>query len=115
MKKHMILYAALAGAVLAGCSDGYGYRSGVAVSADYYDTGYYDGYYGPFYDGYWANDGYFYYSPGTGRPFVRDRHRHFRHNAHRGFNQFHGHGTAHPPVGHGGRGPAPPGHEHGRH
>jgi hypothetical protein len=72
------------------------------VSADgaiNYD-GYYDGYYGPMYDGYWGDDNFFYHSGGLGQPFVRDEGSHFRHEAGAGFNSFHnahvGPHTGHP-------------------
>ena len=65
----------------------------------YYD-GYYDGSYGPLYDGYWGDDNFFYYSGGAGRPFVRDEGHHFQRNAAAGFNSFHqahmGPHTGHP-------------------
>jgi hypothetical protein len=50
-----------------------------------YDT-YYDDAYGPFYDGYWGDDGGFYYRGGAGRPFIRDGGSHFRHAAAGGFH-----------------------------
>ncbi len=58
-----------------------------------YDA-YYDDAYGPFYDGYWGDDGAFYYSDGAGRPFVRDGGAHFRHGAAGGFHGVHGGGRA---------------------
>lgn len=51
--------------------------------------GYYDNFYGPVYDGYWGDDG-FYYSTGDGRPYVRDDGGHFRHEGGSGFVEFHG-------------------------
>lgn len=48
---------------------------------DYYDdagfNAYYDDAYGPFYDGYWRG-GHFFYSPGRGRPYIRDEGGHFQ-------------------------------------
>ena len=68
---------------------GYGYGGGdVAVGYD----GYYDGFYGPFNDGYWGRDGGFYYRDGEGHPYHRDTGGHFRHEAGAGFNPVHGHG-----------------------
>jgi len=55
---------------------------------DYYD-GYYDGYYGPYVGGYWANDGYFYYSDRQ-HNYRRDGGRHFRHERFNGGTRFHG-------------------------
>ena len=86
--RRILLAASLAG-VLAGagaCADGYGYRGGVALGYD----GYYDDFYGPVYDGYWRNDGYYYYRPGRGRPYVRDDGRHFRRDAFPGGREFRG-------------------------
>jgi hypothetical protein len=54
-----------------------------------YDA-YYDDAYGPFYDGYWGDDGAFYYSGAAGRPFVRDGGGHFLHGAAGGFHGVHG-------------------------
>jgi hypothetical protein len=50
-----------------------------------YDT-YYDDAYGSFYDGYWGDDGGFYYRGGADRPFTRDGGGHFRHAAASGFH-----------------------------
>lgn len=51
--------------------------------------GWYDGYYGPIYDGYWG-DGGFYYSTGEGRPYVLDRDGHFGHEGREGWSEIHG-------------------------
>jgi hypothetical protein len=51
---------------------------GVA-NVDYYD-GYYDGSYGPFYDGYWGDDGYFWYRDNASQ-MHRDEGHHFSHTA----------------------------------
>jgi hypothetical protein len=53
-----------------------------------YDA-YYDDAYGPIYDGYWGDDGAFYYADGVGRPFVRDGGGHFRHGPSGGFHGVH--------------------------
>jgi hypothetical protein len=50
-----------------------------------YDT-YYDDAYGPFYDGYWGDDGGFYYRGDADRPFIRDGGGHFSHRAAGGFH-----------------------------
>lgn len=57
---------------------------------DYYD-GYYDGAYGPFVDGYWGDDGAFWYQGGD-HAFHRDDAHHFQHTAGSGFNHVHGTG-----------------------
>ena len=56
-----------------------------------YDA-YYDDAYGPFYDGYWGDDGAFYYSQGEGHDFVRDGAGHFQHGGGGGFHSVHGGG-----------------------
>jgi hypothetical protein len=64
--------------MLAGCayeyqSWPYGYYVGAPI--------WYDDYYGPYYDGYWGPDGFFYYSEGAGHPFRADMSGHFRREA----------------------------------
>jgi hypothetical protein len=45
-------------------------------------NGWYDGYYGPIYDGYWGRDGFFYYrSAPDARAFRRGDRNHFRRDA----------------------------------
>lgn len=70
----LVCSAALAG--LSGCAtDGYYgegyYGSSFDYGSPYAYNGWYDGYYGPIYDGYWGRDGYFYYR-------TSDRDRNFR-------------------------------------
>jgi hypothetical protein len=90
MKRPIILLAACtAGLALSGCADtGYGFGmgygsggyspSGYGYGAYPYD-GWYDGYYGSIYDGYWGNDGYFYYrSNRRDRDYRRGDAQHFR-------------------------------------
>lgn len=68
MRKRTLITLALAAAAplaLAGCAedyygDGYNYNAGYGWQNYPYDV-YYDNYYGPFYDGYWGSDGYFWY------------------------------------------------------
>jgi hypothetical protein len=50
-----------------------------------YDS-YYDDYYGPYYDGYWAPDGFYYFSDGPGRPYRRDDYHHFRRDMATGYH-----------------------------
>ncbi len=96
----LVLSLGVAAAGLGACADdyygggyghGYGYNDGPGFYA-YHPIGYdgfYDDAYGPFYDGYWG-DGGFYYSTGEGRPYVLDRDNHFRHESGEGFHAFHG-------------------------
>jgi hypothetical protein len=79
-KRLKMILGACALLALAGCASADG-----PISYD----GYYDGYYGPMYDGYWGDDNSFYYSGGIGQPFVRDGGSHFRRGAAAGFNSFH--------------------------
>lgn len=80
---------AVAAALLSGCaSGGYGER----VTAVGYD-GFYDDYYGPFNDGYWDHDAFF-FSDGRGG-WRRDDGHHFRHDAAPGYHRFHGQGRGH--------------------
>jgi len=48
------------------------------ADAAYPYDGYYDGFYGPIYDGYWGSNGYFYYRANSGGRFIRGDHNHFR-------------------------------------
>ena len=57
-----------------------------------YDDGYYDGFYGPFDDGYWGNDGFFWYTDRS-HAWHRDDGGHFHHDAGRGWNHVHGSGA----------------------
>jgi hypothetical protein len=69
MKKTLALLAlSLSVTTLAACvDDGYGYGGGVAYGpGPYAYDGWYDGAYGPIYDGYWGSDNYFYYRHGAG-------------------------------------------------
>jgi hypothetical protein len=69
--RFMTLGVALATLSLLACASyDHGRRGGYA-SLDY--DAYYDDAYGPFYDGYWGDDGGFYYRNGPGRPFGRER------------------------------------------
>lgn len=107
--KRMVL-ALTAALALSACAEelGYGptFNSGLV---------YYDSYYGPFYNGYWAHDGFFYYSPSRGGPYLRDEGRHFRRNPAGGFHGEHTHPGW---VGHHGPGrtnPPADGHRPDRH
>jgi hypothetical protein len=88
----MRLLATLAGAALLGLSLGAcedTYHHGDAFAYGYVD-GYYDDSYGPFYDGYWGPDDFFYYRASPTGDYVRDNDHHFRHDAAQGFHAFHG-------------------------
>jgi hypothetical protein len=60
------------------------------ASADY--DAYYDGFYGPAFDGYWAG-GAFYYRRDPDHPYVRDLGGHFRLGPAPGFHGMHFHGA----------------------
>jgi hypothetical protein len=93
MKKMLLIAGSLL--VLTGmsaCADyGYGYGHGPGRYADY-DL-YYDDYYGPVREGYWGDDGLFYYRDAH-RRWQRDDGRHFRRDSYNGYRQYrihHGH------------------------
>ncbi|MDR3508873.1 MAG: hypothetical protein P4L64_13340 [Caulobacteraceae bacterium] len=95
-------------ALLAGCAYDEGRHShgGGGMSVGY--GGYYDDFYGPFHDGYWGGDGYFYYRDRDDHPWRRDDARHFRHEGGQGFHPVQGHTRGPPPGDHG----PGPGHDH---
>jgi hypothetical protein len=87
--------AAGAALMLVGCADGGYYHHDHGPMAVAYD-GFYDDGYGPFYDGYWGDDGAFYYSDGPGHAYRRDDAHHFRHdNPGQGFHAVQGHPHGH--------------------
>ena len=79
MRKFIALVpvAGLAALLLGGCVYRGHDRVGVSVGRGDYYNGYYDGSYGAFNDGYWGNDGAFYYTDGE-RKWHRDDGNHFR-------------------------------------
>ena len=80
MKKHLILAACamLPALSLGACATGYGYGGGVYAGGPYAYDGFYDDFYGPIYDGYWGDDGFFYYRSGEhDRGFHRGDRSHF--------------------------------------
>ena len=93
MLKRIFFTAIAAMLLVGGCTDGGHDRVDVAVAGgpDNYD-GYYDGFYGTFNDGYWGNDGAFWYSGGD-RIFHRDEAHHFQRTAANGFSHIHGTGV----------------------
>lgn len=79
MKLVPVFAAAALAAGLSGCVG-----AGVAVGPHHATVGvaYYDDAYGPYYGGYWGEDGYFYYYADSARVrVVRDNDRHFRREA----------------------------------
>ncbi|MBI1198805.1 MAG: hypothetical protein GC203_13170 [Phenylobacterium sp.] len=87
MKRLVIALGAVA--LLGGCASDMGYGGRTRG----YDA-WYDGAYGPYYDGYWRGD-VFWYSPARGRPYVRDDGRHFRRDGGPGFHGVHGRHRGH--------------------
>ncbi len=90
MTRRTIAAALLAAATLplAACAGGPGMDVGYGGGPYAYD-GYYDGYYGPVYDGYWGDDDYFYYRHGAGdHAYVRGDRGHFAHQAPDGQHNF---------------------------
>jgi len=74
---------AIASVPLAACVDDVGLR--IDAPGPYAYDGWYDGYYGQVYDGYWGNDGYFYYRHGEGEgAYVRGDRNHFARQAPQG-------------------------------
>jgi hypothetical protein len=93
--KWIVTSAVLSAVLLSGCAYDRGPRDrvavGVGVSDDY--DGYYDGFYGPFNDGYWGTDGNFWYDSDGHNNWRRDDGHHFQRTARNGFNHVHGRGT----------------------
>lgn len=84
-----IILPILALSLLAGCATRQRVEVGFRGSSAY--DGYYDGNYGAFNDGYWGNDGFFWYS-GRDRVWHRDEGRHFRRQGGPGFDHVRGRG-----------------------
>jgi hypothetical protein len=87
------LLAVCAALALSACATGYyGPYGGGGLA-------YYDDSYGPFYDGYWGADGFFYFRNGHDHRFIRDDGHHFHHAPGAGFHGVHArpgfHGFAH--------------------
>ena len=84
------LCAVLAVSMLGACA--VGFHDGPGHGGGYYSDAYYDDSYGPYYDGYWAADGSFYYRDTADHPYVRDDAKHFRRdNAGTGFHHVKAH------------------------
>ena len=89
MRKTLLAAGALSALIaLSACGGGYGYYGAEAGPPDVY----YDGFYGPYTDGYWANDG-FYYRGGDGG-FIRDENHHFQRGMFHGARGYHAHAHA---------------------
>jgi hypothetical protein len=91
MRIRAILGAGAAAALLAGCVDyGVGYYGPGPAPNLAYDV-WYDGHYGPIYDGYWASDGGgFIYRKGPHAGWRRGSAKHFRRDAKTGFSRVQG-------------------------
>jgi hypothetical protein len=84
--RKMLIAAALGGMlILPACAGGAYYGAGYGGADVYYDS-----YYGPYTDGYWGPDDFFYYRGGDGR-FIRDENHHFQHRMFHGARGFHAH------------------------
>ena len=85
--RKMLIAAALGGMmILPACaSGGYYYGAGMGPADVYYDS-----YYGPYTDGYWGPDEFFYYRGGDGR-FLRDESHHFQRRMFNGAHGYHAH------------------------
>ena len=80
-------------ALMSGCAGEYMAAGGGSDEIDVAPQGYnawYDGYYGPFMNGYWGADGAFYYRIMGGR-YLRDDSDHFRRSPAAGFQAVRGH------------------------
>jgi hypothetical protein len=86
MRKTLLAAGAIAALItLSGCGGNYGYYGASVGGPDVY----YDGFYGPYADGYWADDG-FYYRDGGGH-FIHDSGNHFRRSMFNGAHAYHSH------------------------
>lgn len=96
--KRPLLLACLAAMVLplGACADDGYYRPAWGPRPWY---GWYDGFYGPIYDGYWGSDGFFWFRLNSGdRTWRRGDHDHFRRDAAQPPGNFHHfEGTMQPP------------------
>ncbi len=90
----LVAGAVIASLSLAACEDDpyyHHHHRDLAAVDDGYDV-WYDNYYGgSIYDGYWGDDGWYYYRAARDRPFVRDDARHFRRERADGFTSMHMH------------------------
>jgi len=92
MKSSALLAIAAMSLALQSCaSNGHGMRGFAALDYD----AYYDDAYGPFYDGFWGDDGAFYHREHPGDPFAPDSGGHFHHSGGAGFHGVHTGGGGH--------------------
>jgi hypothetical protein len=100
MKNHQRLALVVAAAIGLGACES-DFHHGLFARADVaYADGYYDDFYGPFYDGYWGDGDVFYYRAARDGDFRRDDAHHFtRSAAGGGFHNFHVHAAAPPAQG----------------
>lgn len=80
--KQLLLIASFATALSACATDGYYGGGGLGVA-------YYDNAYGPYYDGYWQRDRYYYRTHRHGR-YLRDDGHHFLRDRAEGFREYRG-------------------------
>jgi len=74
---------------LAACEEDYHHHGFFAGGDVAYADGYYDDFYGPFYDGYWGDGDVFHYRTARDGDFRRDDAHHFTRTAGNGFHNFH--------------------------
>ena len=87
MKRLIIALCAAIPAALAGGCTTYGSETGLYAGGPYAYEGFYDDFYGPIYDGYWGDDGSFYYrTDGGDRSFRRGDGAHFSRGSATGAN-----------------------------
>jgi hypothetical protein len=94
MKRVLLTLCAGSVLMLSACADDSGFYRPHYAGATGFDA-YYDDFYGPFYDGYWAPGDAFYYRTGPHGFYHRDRGMHFHHGPGTGMHAVHGmpHGT----------------------
>src|SRR5262249_32225377 len=83
LSRALLITSAAATIALSGCAYNYPYGYGPYSYLDGFP--YYHGYYGPYADGYWGADGFFYFFNVNDGHFHRDDGHHFRHDAAPGF------------------------------
>ena len=82
INRAFLIATAATAILLSGCAySPYSAEAGVAYAV----PAYYDGFYGPYWDGYWGGDGFFYFYDVHERHFHRDDGHHFRHDQAPGF------------------------------
>ncbi len=92
MKSTALLAIASISVALASCASA-GHGRGGLASLDY--DAYYDDAYGPYFDGFWGDDGIFYHREHGGMPYMPDHDGHFHHSGGGGFHGVHVGGGGH--------------------